>query len=89
MVQALISDETVDAMRIRLDCMRPRVGGGSSDGLGKYLGDGLPHKAGCDLRTVQLSQALEELLAWRKHFAGSLEFDAQTGAIGKAGAQQG
>ena len=48
---------------IRLDAMTPRFHA-PADGLGKHLGDGLPHQ-GASLRTVVLANAIRELIAAR------------------------
>lgn len=76
----MLTNDEIEGMRARLHCMRPRPGS-SSDGKGKYLGDGLPHTAGIDLRTVPLADALKELLAWRLRFSGELEFDCNSGSV--------
>ena len=60
----MIAREQLEQMVIRLEAMTPTFHA-PADGLGKFLGDGLPHP-GIDLRTAVLADALKELLSLRK-----------------------
>ena len=60
----MISREQLEQMIVRLDAMTPKFHA-PADGLGKFLGDGLPHP-GTKLRTVVLASALKELLSLRE-----------------------
>lgn len=56
--------QELEQMAERLEAMSQKFHA-PADGLGKYLGDGLPH-AGIELRTVTLAKALRELIALRE-----------------------
>jgi hypothetical protein len=58
-----LDNQVLEGMAIRLESMLPRTKA-PADGLGKYLGDGMPHP-GADLRTVPMAAALRQLLAIR------------------------
>jgi hypothetical protein len=54
-----ITDDQLDAMILRLRALNPTFHA-PADGLGKYLGDGMPY-SGPSLRSNLLLEALEEL----------------------------
>lgn len=56
-----VSTERLTQMKALLDAMSAR-GKAPSDGLGIYLGDGLPRPSLGELRSVELRDALQELL---------------------------
>lgn len=56
-----VSTERLEQMITLLDAMNKRTKT-SSDGLGIYLGDGLPRPGLGDLRSAELLNALRELL---------------------------
>jgi hypothetical protein len=54
-----MKSEDVQKMILRLRNMQTR----SPDGLGSYLGDGMPHQPRVDIRSEVLASLLEELLS--------------------------
>ena len=69
-----IDQKKIQSLKIRLGSMNASSFGKIKDGKGLYLGDGHPNRPGDELRSGELEQCLDELLAWRNRFGDQYEF---------------